>query len=67
MAGIYVYLRGGRRGWLWSGALLFVVGGNIKHSRSNSPCGTSGSALHLAAQGTALCRFGGLMPRSRYL
>lgn len=33
MAGVYVYLRGGRRGWaLEVTALLFVLGGNIKHT-----------------------------------
>jgi hypothetical protein len=38
MAGIYVYLRGGRRGWaLEAAALFFVVGGNIKHNLIEFP------------------------------
>jgi hypothetical protein len=38
MAGIYVYLRGNRRGWsLELTALLFVVGGNIKHNLIEFP------------------------------
>lgn len=39
MAGIYVYLRGSRTGWaLELTALLFVVGGNIKHNLIEFPC-----------------------------
>ena len=38
MAGIYVYLRGNRQGWaLELTALLFVVGGNIKHNLIEFP------------------------------
>jgi hypothetical protein len=38
MAGIYVYLRGNRAGWaLEAAALLFVVGGNIKHNLIEFP------------------------------
>ena len=38
MAGIYVYLRGDRQGWaLELTALLFVVGGNIKHNLIEFP------------------------------
>jgi hypothetical protein len=38
MAGIYVYLRGNRSGWALEGAaLLFVVGGNIKHNLIEFP------------------------------
>ncbi|MGA7832662.1 MAG: hypothetical protein WCA21_17025 [Terracidiphilus sp.] len=38
LAGIYVYLRGNRRGWaLEAAALLFVVGGNIKHNLIEFP------------------------------
>jgi hypothetical protein len=38
LAGLYVYLRGGRGGWaLELTALLFVVGGNIKHSLIEFP------------------------------
>ena len=38
MAGLYVYLRGERKGWSleWT-ALLFVVGGNIKHNLIEFP------------------------------
>jgi hypothetical protein len=38
LAGIYVYLRGGRKGWaLELTALLFVLGGNIKHNLIEFP------------------------------
>jgi hypothetical protein len=38
MAGFYAYLRGSRRGWsLELTALLFVVGGNIKHNPIEFP------------------------------
>ena len=38
MAGLYVYLRGHRQGWaLEASALLFVVGGNIKHNLIEFP------------------------------
>jgi hypothetical protein len=38
MAGLYVYLKGNRSGWaLEFTALLFVVGGNIKHSLIEFP------------------------------
>ncbi|MGC9159651.1 MAG: hypothetical protein ACP5FH_11750, partial [Terracidiphilus sp.] len=38
LAGLYVYLRGGRRGWaLELTALLFVLGGNIKHNLIEFP------------------------------
>jgi hypothetical protein len=38
MAGVYVYLRGNRSGWaLELTALLFVVGGNIKHNLIEFP------------------------------
>ena len=38
MAGLYVYLRGHRQGWaLDASALLFVVGGNIKHNLIEFP------------------------------
>jgi hypothetical protein len=38
MAGLYVYLRGNRQGWaLEAAALLFVVGGNIKHNLIEFP------------------------------
>jgi hypothetical protein len=38
MAGIFVYLRGKRGGWaLEAAALLFVVGGNIKHNLIEFP------------------------------
>ena len=37
-AGVYVYLRGDRRGWaLELAALLFVAGGNIKHNMIEFP------------------------------
>ena len=39
LAGLYVYLRGNRSGWsLEAAALLFVVGGNIKHNLIEFPC-----------------------------
>jgi hypothetical protein len=38
MAGLFVYLRGHRQGWaLGASALLFVVGGNIKHNLIEFP------------------------------
>jgi hypothetical protein len=38
MAGLFVYLRGGRQGWaIEASALLFVVGGNIKHNLIEFP------------------------------
>ena len=38
MAGLFVYLRGHRQGWaLEASALLFVVGGNIKHNLIEFP------------------------------
>jgi hypothetical protein len=38
LAGLYFYLRGNRRGWaLEACALLFVVGGNIKHNLIEFP------------------------------
>ena len=38
MAGLYTYIRGGRRGWpLGLAALLFVVGGNLKHNLIEFP------------------------------
>jgi hypothetical protein len=38
LAGMYVYLRGDRRGWaLELTALLFVLGGNVKHSLIEFP------------------------------
>jgi hypothetical protein len=38
LGGLFVYLRGGRQGWaLEASALLFVVGGNIKHNLIEFP------------------------------
>jgi hypothetical protein len=38
LAGLYVYLRGNRSGWsLEAAALLFVIGGNIKHNLIEFP------------------------------
>jgi hypothetical protein len=72
MAGIYVYLRGGRRGWaLEAAALLFVVGGNIKHSPIEFPLAvlldllftSPRRALRFAASGGLMAAFSVLMTR----
>ncbi|MGA3082583.1 MAG: hypothetical protein ABSD44_14620 [Terracidiphilus sp.] len=63
MAGIYVYLRGNRAGWaLEATALLFVVGGNIKHNLIEFPLAVlldmlfsaPRKALRFAAGGAAM-------------
>jgi hypothetical protein len=66
MAGLYVYLRGGRRGWaIEASALLFVVGGNIKHNLIEFPIAvlldllltSPRRALRFAATGALLAGF----------
>jgi hypothetical protein len=63
MAGIYVYLRGNRAGWaLEATALLFVLGGNIKHNLIEFPLAVlldlllsaPRKALRFAAGGAAM-------------
>ena len=72
MAGLFVYLRGGRRGWaLDASALLFVVGGNIKHNLIEFPLAVlldlliaaPRSALRFAATGGLLAALSILLTR----
>lgn len=58
LAGLYVYMRCNRTGWaLELTALLFVVGGNIKHSLIEFPLAVLLDLLFdLTTQSLALCR-----------
>jgi hypothetical protein len=63
MAGLFVYLRGNRRGWvLEAAALLFVVGGNIKHNLIEFPIAVLLDLLFTAPRrGLRFAVGGGLM------
>jgi hypothetical protein len=72
MAGIYVYLRGNRSGWaLELTALLFVVGGNIKHNLIEFPLAvlldllfsSPRKALRFAAGGTLMAALSVVLTR----
>jgi 4-amino-4-deoxy-L-arabinose transferase-like glycosyltransferase len=62
LAGLYVYLKGNRQGWaLACTALLFVLGGNIKHNLIEFPIAVLLDLLILAPRRALKSAAGGLL------